>query len=225
MEDIETDPLWEGFRTLEREHRLRACWSQPILCATGRVVGTFAMYYQDVRRPSRSELELIERAASLAAVAIQRKRADEALQASEKRYHDLYDNAPHLIASVHAKTGNVIQCNNALAFSTGYTKEEIVGRPIFDLYHPDCLADVRRCFDLFVKTGSVRDEELQLRRKDGSKIDVSLNTSAVRDDAGHVLHCRSLVRDTTVRQRAEPAQRHEGPPTDSGADATVTYGQ
>ena len=225
VEDIETDPLWKDFRTLAREHRLRACWSQPILGATGGVLGTFAMYYQDVRKPSRSELELIERAASLAAVAIQRKRADEALQASEKRYHDLYDNAPDMFASVDAKTGKVIQCNNTLAFSTGYTKEEIVGRPIFDLYHPDCRADVQRCFDLFVRTGSVRDEDLQLRRKDGSKIDVSLNTSAVRDDAGHVLYCRSILRDITERKRAEAAQREQTRLTEFAADVRASFGQ
>ncbi|MCP4250455.1 MAG: GAF domain-containing protein [bacterium] len=87
VEDTQTDPLWKDFRELAKEHGLRACWSQPILCADSTVLGTFAMYYRHPRQPNRSELELIEHAANLAAVAIQRKRA-EAATAGQARLRD-----------------------------------------------------------------------------------------------------------------------------------------
>jgi len=59
-----------------------------------------------------------------------------------------------------------------------------------------------------LKTGTIKDEELQLQRKDGSTIDVSLNVSAVRDEKGNILRSRSVWRDITKRKAVE-AEREE----------------
>jgi len=76
------------------------------------------------------------------------------------------------------------------------------------MYHADCLEKVKNeVFPIFVETGEVRGVELQLIRKDGSKIDVSLNVSAVRDEQGKVLHSRSIWRDITERKRVEEELR------------------
>ncbi|MBN2593967.1 MAG: PAS domain S-box protein, partial [Sedimentisphaerales bacterium] len=137
----------------------------------------------------------------------ERKRAEEALQASEARYADLYENAPDMYVSVDAETAHILSCNRTLAQTTGYDKEEIIGKPIFEMYHPDCTEEVRATFQQFVATGEVRDKELQLRCKDGRKIEVSLNVSAVRDASGKILYSRSSWRDITERKRAEEALR------------------
>jgi len=137
-----------------------------------------------------------------------RRRAEEAMKASEEKYQDLYDNAPDMFVSVDAETAKILQCNQTTARSLGYEKEELIGRPIFDMYHADCLEKVKNeVFPIFVETGEVRGVELQLIRKDGSKIDVSLNVSAVRDEQGKVLHSRSIWRDITERKRVEEELR------------------
>ncbi|MFC1477386.1 PAS domain-containing protein [candidate division KSB1 bacterium] len=133
----------------------------------------------------------------------ERKKAEKALQESERKYQDLYDNAPDMFVSVEAATAKIIACNTTLAEKTGYVKEEIIGRPIFDIYHPDCMDDVKRNFDTFVETGEIHNSELQLRRKDGSKIDVMLNVSSVKDDRGKVLYSRSAWRDISERKEME----------------------
>lgn len=69
--DIEIDPLWADFRDLAAHHGLRACWSQPIVSSAGAVLGTFAMYYREPRSPTEAEIDLIETAAHLAAIAIE----------------------------------------------------------------------------------------------------------------------------------------------------------
>jgi two-component system sensor histidine kinase TtrS len=66
---------------------------------------------------------------------------------------------------------------------------------------------VRKAFAVFVQTGEVRDAELQLQRKDGSKIDVSLSMTAVRDKKGKILHSRAAWRDMTERRLAESQAR------------------
>jgi PAS domain S-box-containing protein len=133
----------------------------------------------------------------------EQKRAEAALKESEKRYQDLYDDAPDLFVSVDAKAKRILQCNRTLATTLGYTKEEIVGQPLSLVYHPDCMDDVKIAFRSVVETGEVHDAELQLKTKDESKIDVSLNVSVVRDDQGNVLYSRSTLRDISARKRAE----------------------
>ncbi|MCJ7626493.1 MAG: PAS domain S-box protein [Anaerolineaceae bacterium] len=135
----------------------------------------------------------------------ERKLAEAALRESEARYVDLYENAPDMYVSVDAKTALVRQCNQTLAGKSGYSKEEIIDRPIFELYHPDCMQEVKKTFKRFVETGEIHDRELQLRRKDGSKLEVSLNVSAVRDENGNILYSRSTWHDITERKRAEKA--------------------
>ncbi len=136
---------------------------------------------------------------------VERRRVKER-RAAELRYHDLFDNAPDMLLSADSETTEIQVCNQTLATALGYTKEEVVGRPIFDLYHPDCAEDVHTAFRTFMETGEVRNAELQLKRRDGSKIDVIVNVSAVRDERGKIRYSRSVWRDITERKQAEEAR-------------------
>ena len=81
--DIATDPLWADYRELALPHSLRACWSTPMLASDGRVLGTFAMYYREPRRPRPDERDVIERITHLAAVAVERAQGEEALHQAQ----------------------------------------------------------------------------------------------------------------------------------------------
>ena len=76
VEDIAVDPRWDDYRALAMPHGLRACWSTPILDASGHVLGTFAIYYRVPGRPTALHLELIQVATHTAAIAISRKQAE-----------------------------------------------------------------------------------------------------------------------------------------------------
>ena len=58
-----------------------------------------------------------------------------------------------------------------------------------------------------METGDVHDAELVLKRNDGTKIDVSLNVSSIRDEEGNALYGRFVWRDITRHKRAEKALR------------------
>ncbi|MGB7086067.1 MAG: GAF domain-containing protein [Phormidesmis sp.] len=62
---------------------LRACWSMPVFGSDGRVLGTFATYYQTVRSPQTYELNTIAQMAHLTGIAIERQQAEERLYRSE----------------------------------------------------------------------------------------------------------------------------------------------
>lgn len=138
----------------------------------------------------------------------ERKKAEGDSFQTKRIYEDLYENAPDMFLSVDAETGNVIQCNKSLNEVTGYSKQDITGRPVIELYHPDCHDAVRRALEQFRMTGEVRNVELQLRCNDGGTRDVSLNVSAVRDPAGKILYSRSILRDITDQKRAETLLRY-----------------
>jgi len=82
--DIQTDPLWAEWRDMAAGFGLRACWSQPVLSSSDQLLGTFAMYYRQPRGPNKGELQLIEQAASLAAIAFERYRDEETMRQTER---------------------------------------------------------------------------------------------------------------------------------------------
>jgi len=83
--DIASDPGWSGYHHLPLGLGLRAAWSMPIISSAGTVLGTFANYFSDARRPSRYEEEILEVLSPTAALAIERKQAEEALRETGRR--------------------------------------------------------------------------------------------------------------------------------------------
>jgi diguanylate cyclase (GGDEF)-like protein/PAS domain S-box-containing protein len=80
VEDMLIDPLWADFRPLVQQFGFRSCWSTPILTAQNNVLGTFALYSKEVRRPTPRETEMVAMATHIAGIAIERKRGDERIQ-------------------------------------------------------------------------------------------------------------------------------------------------
>ncbi len=94
VSDIANDILWKDYRQLALPHGLKACWSTPIFSRSGKVLGTFAVYYREVREPDPQHWQMIERATHLAGVAIERERSDAKLRAAETRYRNLVERLP-----------------------------------------------------------------------------------------------------------------------------------
>lgn len=122
---------------------------------------------------------------------------------SEKKYFDLYNNAPNMYISVDPKTTRIVQFNQTLADTLGYTRDELLGADIFKVYHPDSMREAEKVFNTFIETGTVKDAELKLARKDGSSIDTILNVSAVRDQFGNIIMSNSVWVDITEKKRME----------------------
>ena len=212
-------------------------WIGVPMLSSERVLGVLAVqHFTDPQAYNESHVELLQSFANQAAIVLEntrlyaaaqqeileRKKVMEALEESEARYIDLYDNAPDMYVSVDVKTDLIEQCNQTLANNLGYFKGEILGRTIFEMYHPDCTQDAQMVFSLFLKTGEIQDAELQLMRKNGTKLDVSLNVSAVRDDNGNILYSRSTWRDITKRVQAEKElRRHRDHLEELVAERTV----
>jgi PAS domain S-box-containing protein len=158
---------------------------------------------QCVRHPDQSVNYMVALIEDISA----RKQAETALEESEARYHDLYENAPDMYLSIEVPTGKILNCNQTITRMTGFEKQSLIGRNVVDLYHPECLGAARQAMQSLLTTGLVTNAEMQICCLDGTWIDVSLNASAIRDLSGQVVRSRSIWRNITDRKKAEQEVR------------------
>jgi formate hydrogenlyase transcriptional activator len=83
--DILREPAWDDYRDRMLPYGIRAVWSRPLFTAEGKVLGTFAVLYREVRHPDATDLGLIENASHIAAIAIERHLHLEALRYERDR--------------------------------------------------------------------------------------------------------------------------------------------
>ncbi|RZI42859.1 EAL domain-containing protein [Herbaspirillum sp. HC18] len=95
VNDIQAETRWNGYRELTVSFGLRACWSYPIISATGKVLGAFSIFYRDARLPGAAEIQLIALAVRMAGIAIERK-LDEAY-IRHMAHHDALTGLPNRI--------------------------------------------------------------------------------------------------------------------------------
>jgi PAS domain S-box-containing protein len=164
--DIATDPRWEVARELADMHGLRACWSMPIVSTQGRLLGTFAQYYNEAREPRKGDWRVLETATRTAAIAIERKRIEVTLRQSEARFRRLSDSAPVPIWMTDADKACTWANRTFLEF-TGRTLDQVAGRAFQLVIHPDdlplCTKEFERCFDARKEF----EAEFRVRRHDG----------------------------------------------------------
>ncbi len=132
----------------------------------------------------------------------ERKRFEERLRVSEKRYRELFQQVGEGLF-ISAPEGRFIDCNQALLDMLGYaTKEELLQIDITtDLY---VVPEQRGAFqEMMERDGSVREWEVEFKRKDGGKITVLLSAHAIRDGAGKVVGYEGINIDITQRKQLE----------------------
>lgn len=89
VSDILVDPLWAPYKEAIIPYGFRACWSTPIFLSKDLVLGTFAMYYRDVRIPHAEDMRLIGVATHLAGIAIERTRREQELDTHRNHLKEL----------------------------------------------------------------------------------------------------------------------------------------
>jgi len=203
--DIASDPLWVGYRDVALSNGLRASWSQPLISKNHEVLGTFAMYFSDPRSPSDSDLELIKGAGHIALIAIERKRAEDAVRAAKARFEGILEIAQDAIISVDSNQ-RIILFNQGAEKVFGYAQAEVIGSPLdlllpqrFEDLHRKHIEDFARSPDVARTMGQRR--EVSGRRKDGGEFPAEASISKL--DLGGALVFTVILRDITERKRAE----------------------
>src|SRR5580693_9248000 len=114
VSDILEDRKWDEYRHKMANFGTRSVWSHPLFSSAGKALGTFAVLSREVRNPNQADLQLIENASDITAIAIERHLNDEALrrdhekEAKRRRY---------LEEELRAEFGTIVGDSRALKAS------------------------------------------------------------------------------------------------------------
>jgi PAS domain S-box-containing protein len=137
---------------------------------------------------------------------VERRRAEEALQASEEHFRSLIENARDLITVVDEQ-GTIRYASPSIERTLGYSPQDRKGTNIFGLFHPqDREKVIRKLFECFDKPGTTQSFEARYRHKDGStRILEAVASTHRRSDGSR----RGVInsRDVTERKRTEDEKR------------------
>lgn len=225
VRDIATDPLWANYRKAAEPFGLAACWSTPIFDSEGRLLGTFAMYYDEPRDPTEEDIALTETATLLSANIITRARAANALRARTESAEELTETLrereeqlrishQRLSAALDASATStwewnvrtdVVDCDDGLYRLFGADPSE--GSGSFDLFvsriHADdrdrLITAARQC----ASDGTDLDEEFRVVWPDGSVHWIVDRGRAILGPDGRPLHLIGACVDVTERRMRE----------------------
>ena len=135
----------------------------------------------------------------------ERTRAEVALRESEEKFRSAFMTGPDAIYIAELDGGRILEINQFFEDIFGYTREEVIGKTLLELsLFPDPSQPEGVLSELKAK-GSLSDYELNMRRKSGEVLTVSLSVSTL--SIGDQRHSLGVVRDITERKAADRALR------------------
>ncbi len=228
--DIATHVFWKDYKEIALSNGLRACWSHPVIARDGEVLGTFALYYPEIREPQADELEVIAQMASVAGIAIEREQAKTALaqlnqereqrvqertaalHASQIQFRQLAENLPGMVYQI------VIDSNGTSYFSyisSGIQEiyeiapESIMAAPelLWDSMHPEDLAIAQHHAAESLQNLTPFVLEHRLVTKSGEKWIKSFSRPTQKEDGS--IFIDGVILEITDRKIAEAALEQE----------------
>lgn len=130
-----------------------------------------------------------------------RRRAELALQESEKRYRQIIETAQEGIWMIDP-AANTTFVNQAMATMLGYAVAEMAGTPLFAFMDEEGRALAHHNLARR-QQGISENHEFKFVRKDGQPVWAYLSTNPILDDAGHYQGALAMVTDITERKQAE----------------------
>jgi len=205
VEDIHCHPCCAQTRELTARAQISACWSQPILAASGDVLGVFSVYHDTPKTPSRTDLASIEQLARLASIALEQRQAAKQLQDSEARFRALAEHTSEAIV-VHQATRICYVNPAAVKLFGASSAQDLLGTSTVDRIHPDFVQQQMTRLDSIVnRQPQAPMVESRFVRLDGSAFDVEVQGTQIVFGGEAAVHVS--IRDITQRKQTEQRLR------------------
>lgn len=203
VSDVASHPRWATQREALARLGLRGCWTKEIEALSGARAGVIQIYRRELQLPTSEQWRLVERAARLAAVAFEWRRAEQALEAAEARFKLLSDNTSDTVMTL-SPSGVVTFASPSIRRLLGYDLGRLVGESVFLPVHDDDVVALRSMHAELVERHTPVTGTVRVRRADGIFIWVDVSTRPVLDETtGKVVEIVAVLRDATGRVRAE----------------------
>jgi len=129
-----------------------------------------------------------------------RREAEHSLRQSELRYRQVFNSISDVYIEIDLD-GKILEVSPSVAMHTGYSREELLGRSMGELYaYPE---DRDKLLSRLSQEGSINDFEERLIMKDGSVRPFSFTGKIINDESGKPLKLAGVMRDITERKLAE----------------------
>jgi PAS domain S-box-containing protein len=136
-------------------------------------------------------------------VITERKRAEEALRASEERFAKIFNFTPFRMGILRIRDGVVLEVNDSWTKETGFSRNEIINQPIFTLSSSMDDGFAEKIREVLTAGEPVTNMEMRFKTKDGRAM--IANTSAVIIDLDGEPCYLWAANDITERKHAEEA--------------------
>jgi PAS domain S-box-containing protein len=166
----------------------RVTWASsskmPLRDAEGNIIGTFGVSHDITER----------------------KRAEEAIRASEERYRDLFENATDMVYTSDLEH-HITSLNRVAEQTSGYSREEAQGMPLEQLVEPRHWKRVTQARERLLAGDTTVTVELEIKTKDGRRMLVEVKPRLIYK-GGKAVEVQGIARDITGRDVAEMELRH-----------------
>lgn len=132
----------------------------------------------------------------------ERRRAEDAMRASEARFRAVFEDASVAIV-VAGLDGRVEQVNPAMERMFGYSNDELTRKSVADLTHPEDRAATARVFQGMIDGGRGQHIEKRYLRSDGNVVHAVVSVSAIRGADGKPTHAVAMLQDVTELRHAQ----------------------
>ena len=199
--DIHTDPRAQRL-VFSLESGIHCAFGFPVK-AEGKTLGVLAFSSREIRQPDERLLQAVVAIGSQIGQFLKRSYAEEALRENEERFQAMFSQAAAGMALVDP-AGRFILVNQRLGEILGYARDDMLGKTITDLSHPEdahVTDDLRRQ----LSAGEVPkfSREKRYLHRDGSTVWVGLTVSLVRAPDGTPRYEIAVFEDITERKHAE----------------------
>ena len=171
--------------------------SYPILDDDQNLLGILSVATHTPRDYTDGDREIFSTISNMLGSVLERKRAERALQISERRYRELLTNISEGMAIADLDE-HILFVNKAFSNMLGYSEEELVGRSILDLISEDDKEKVLTQTEMR-RHGESTAYTHRFVRKDGGERIVRVSAVPSRDDEGQVDGTIAVVTDITER--------------------------
>jgi len=187
---------------------LRSMMAVPLI-SKDQVIGILHLQSLKPKAYTESDVRLAERVGNEIAGAItnahlfaERKQAEEALRKSEEKYRSILETMEEGYYEVDL-TGKFTFLNDSMCRMHGYPKEELMAMNNRQYTDKETAKRIYQVFNQVFKTGGSDRCTHEIVKKDGSKKDVGLSVSLIKDSSGKPIGFRGIAQDITNLRRAE----------------------
>ncbi|MFW9812503.1 MAG: PAS domain S-box protein [Candidatus Thorarchaeota archaeon] len=173
----------------------------PILDDDTNLLGVLSLANRTQRIFSDADKKFFPAIANILGAVLERKKAEEALLISERRYRELLTHMSEGIGIVGLDEC-ILFVNNSFAELLGYSSEELIGTSILDLIHPEDVEKVLSQTEIR-RQGETSTYTHRFIRKNSEVRTVRVSAVPSRDDSGQVSGTVAIITDITERLKAE----------------------